>query len=290
MYNDESTPVDLSGMYLSDDPSSPTLWEIPSGTVIPAKSFLLVWTDDEPLEGPLHANFRLSGAGETVILSHNDANGRVLLDAVTYPFLLTDQSFGRFPDGGEDLQTFCAVTPAAANDNADVPCGDPPPPPPFVYINEFMASNTSTVQDESGEFADWIELYNDESVPVDLSGMHLTDNLAVPSKFEIPSGTIIPAKGFLLLWADNDLLQGPLHTGFRLSATGEQLGLFDTDTNLFQPIHTFSFGPQATDVSEGLLPDGVGVPANNPAPVTQAVPTPGASNGGSTMVDQWRLY
>ena len=47
-----------------------------------------------------------------------------------------------------------------------------------------------------------------------------------PTKFEIPVGVTIPARGFLLFWADEEGSQGPTHVNFRLSASGEFLGLF----------------------------------------------------------------
>ena len=51
-------------MYLTDDLANPTKWRIPSGyssqTTMPAGGFVVFWADEEPAEGPLHANFKLS--------------------------------------------------------------------------------------------------------------------------------------------------------------------------------------------------------------------------------------
>jgi hypothetical protein len=117
--NTGTTRVDLSGMYLSDDPGTPRAWQFPAGTTIPPGGFLLVWADNDPQDGPLHATFGLSSGGETVALFHNDANGVVLIDTLTFPALPADQSFGRFPDATGPAQIFCAVTPAAPNDDDD---------------------------------------------------------------------------------------------------------------------------------------------------------------------------
>jgi len=127
---------------------------------------------------------------------------------------------------------------------------------PLIYINEFMADNTATLEDpeEPGEFPDWIELYNLSPEPADLTGMYLTDNLAEPNKYQIPAGLAIPAGGYLIFWLDDDGTQGPTHTNFNLSAGGEQIALIDSDG--ITVIDSLTFGPQTSDVSYGRIPDG----------------------------------
>ncbi|GJM18959.1 MAG: hypothetical protein DHS20C14_11720 [Phycisphaeraceae bacterium] len=271
LYNDEDAPVDVSGMYLSDDPALPRQWQIPPGTVIPAKGFLLVWCDDDALDGPLHANFKLGSSGETVALYHTDAEGSVFIDSLTFGSLDPDISFGRAPDGSDDTQQFCAVTPGAANDPDDT-CFTEPDPTPAVYVNEWLASNDGVILDELGDADDMIELYNDEAFAVDLSGRFLTDDLTDKNKWEFPSGTTIPAKGYMVIWADDEPLQGPLHATFKLSAGGEAIGLFDRVDNALAEIDALTFGAQTTDVTEGRSPDG------SACIVAQPAPSPGAAN------------
>jgi len=90
----------------------------------------------------------------------------------------------------------------------------------------------------------------------------------------IPNGTVIPAHGFLLVWADeetgqNDLQLG-LHTNFRLERDGDTLGLFAPDGRL---VDSVTFGPQEPDISEGRYPDG-----STPPFRAQTTPTPGDPN------------
>ncbi|MFC2133413.1 lamin tail domain-containing protein, partial [Bacteroidota bacterium] len=75
-----------------------------------------------------------------------------------------------------------------------------------LYINEFMASNTTINPDivDFDDYSDWIEIYNDENYEVDLSGFHITDNFNDPTKWQIPDGTVISAKGFISIWADGE--------------------------------------------------------------------------------------
>lgn len=124
--------------------------------------------------------------------------------------------------------------------------------PPKLFINEFMADNDNIVSDLQGDFDDWIELYNGGSGAVNTGGMYLTDNHSRPARFVLPD-TTIPAGGYLLVWADGDTLDGPLHASFSLKASGEQIGLFSARLTA---VDSLTFGPQATDVSYGRAPDG----------------------------------
>ena len=255
IYNTGDETVDLSGMQLSDDVFDPYKWTFPEGVTLAPGAFLIVWCDDEPGDGPLHATFKLSAGGESAVLSHRADEGSVLIDTVTYPGLLADESYGRSPDGSDAFEIFCAVTPGAANDPRD-DCFVDPDPTPAVFINEWLASNDGVVVDEWGDADDFIELYNAESTSIDLGGRYLTDDLSDRTKWEIPAGVTIEPGGYLVIWADDEPAQGPLHATFKLSAGGEAIGLFDRDGNQLAEIDALTYSNQETDVSEGRGPDG----------------------------------
>jgi hypothetical protein len=131
---------------------------------------------------------------------------------------------------------------------------------PGLKINEFMASNQNAVVDEFGESADWIEIYNPGQDEVNIGGYYLTDDLNEPFKWQIPEGyatsTTIAAGGFIILYADEDTLQGPLHLGFRLDAAGEEIGLSTILNDVFCWIDTVSYNQQEINISCGRYPDG----------------------------------
>jgi hypothetical protein len=129
------------------------------------------------------------------------------------------------------------------------------PAPNGVVINELMASNASSAQDETGAFADWIELYNNNASPLDLSGFYLSDDSTNIAKWQFPAGTTIGANGYLILWADQDILDGPLHCNFKLSALGEEVILSDAQLNTVDRV---IFGPQTTDLGYARIPNGSG--------------------------------
>ncbi len=147
-----------------------------------------------------------------------------------------------------------------------------------LLINEFMASNNSTVQDEFSDFEDWVEIYNPTNSPISLLGYYLTDDLEEPTKWAFPD-TIVQSQEFLLVWTDNDVEDGPLHTSFRLSRSGEDLGLFFNQNDTILTIDAFTFSEQVTDVSYGRSPDG------NSTFASFTNPSPGESNGNETSID-----
>ena len=166
-----------------------------------------------------------------------------------------------------------------------------------LYINEFMADNNTIITDETGEYEDWIEIYNDNDDPVNLAGLFITDDPATPDKYKLPD-IEIAGKDFVILWADNEIEEGAYHTNFRLSGNGEYIGLFDIDGVL--AIDELAFGEQSEDISFGRIPDrGLNWQYfNNPTPgETNIVETISniyineimASNTG-TMVDEAGEY
>lgn len=141
-----------------------------------------------------------------------------------------------------------------------------------LVINELMASNSSTIADEGGAFADWLEIYNPSDAPISLNGYFLTDNLTIKNKWAFPD-TIIEPESFLLIWVDDDEKEGPLHTSFNLSKTGEDIGLYLQSGDSYLTVDAFAFPELGTDFSYGRLGDG-----GNDF-IIYDTPTPGASNG-----------
>jgi len=88
-----------------------------------------------------------------------------------------------------------------------------------VIINEYSASNLRMFSDNYGKYEDWIELYNRGNNDVDISGWHLSDKKDKPKKWKIPSGTIIPQKGYLVFWASGrDVVSDTdFHTNFKFT-------------------------------------------------------------------------
>lgn len=143
-----------------------------------------------------------------------------------------------------------------------------------VWLNEFIAKNDAGIVDEKGEREDWIEIVNPTSASVTLGGMFLTDDLSEPRKWMIPAGTTLLPKRAMLIWADDEPGDGPLHATFKLDRDGEEIALFAVDGITL--LDRISFGDQVADVSTGRVFDGL-------TPwVTFADPTPTVLNASDT--------
>jgi len=68
----------------------------------------------------MHTNFKLSGAGETVLIS-DPLN--VVLDSLSYPYTQLDNSFGRQNDGMANTFIFSQPTPNKTNNNSSAYSG-----------------------------------------------------------------------------------------------------------------------------------------------------------------------
>lgn len=124
-----------------------------------------------------------------------------------------------------------------------------------VVINEILASNIEGETDEAGDHEDWIELYNTNDFDVNLSGFYLSDDNTNPDKWQIPDGIVLPAKSYLIIWADEDSSEGTYHASFKLSAGGESVLFSDAELNVLDQI---DFGAQTTDMGYARIPNGTG--------------------------------
>jgi len=117
IYNAGTDPVDIGGMYITDDLSSLMEWQIPdtcpATTTIPAAGFLVLWADKEEHQGVLHLKLKLSGGGEQIGLVA--ADGVTIIDSLTYDEQTADISYGRYPDGSNNWVFLATPTPGATN-------------------------------------------------------------------------------------------------------------------------------------------------------------------------------
>ena len=126
-------------------------------------------------------------------------------------------------------------------------------PVPPVYVNEVLPINVSAGADDHGDFDPWIELYNATPSTVDLSGLSLSDDPALPHKWTFPSGTTLCGRARLVIWADAEPAEGPLHASFRLPVAGGTIRLYDGPGAL---LDSLPYPALTSNVSFGRHPDG----------------------------------
>ncbi len=150
--------------------------------------------------------------------------------------------------------------------------------PTGIRINEFLANtSTTSLADEDGETQDWIEIYNPESSPINLSGYYLTDDSQLLDKWAFPNLTI-PSSGYLRVFASGKNRTNPsanLHTNFKLSSGGEFLALTRNNGASSQVI-LHQFDPEYPAQDEGIS---YGYSTDLSKLGFFDTPTPGSANG-----------
>lgn len=204
IYNPNTSQLDISGYKIYDNggqSGTKPKKEFPAGSLIPAQGFLVIVVDDTTESG-----FGISSGGEDVWLE--SVSGTVV-DNATIPALGVDSSYARIPDGGTTWMIVSPPTKGAANDTT-APVTVP------VVMNEIYSRGTT-------DDPDWIEIYNPNSVAIDLSGYKIYDgggNLGTKPKMEFPAGASVPANGYYVIVTDvSDAW------GFGLSSAGEEVWL-----------------------------------------------------------------
>jgi hypothetical protein len=175
LYNNSASDISLSGYFLSDDSGNLSKWAFPSVT-ISAYSYLIIWTDNDTSQTGNHANFKLSAAGEALLLVNP---GLTIIDELVFGAQITDGSYGRYPNG---TGGFTELYPTYNGENS-LTMG--------LFQNTMIsnmkvfpnpATETVSILFEAGEIPDMIYVYNklgalvlqgegQPSIPLNISGL-----------------------------------------------------------------------------------------------------------------------
>ena len=277
VYNNTDSKQDISGFGLTDELISAAKWTFPEGSVLEPRGFIVVFCSGDPTRGKLHTPFKLSASDEVIL---SNASGKAV-DSITLKPVTSGYALGRsaedttiwkemLPSPGyantqEGAATYLATLSASAEESNG------------VYLNEFMASNASTLVGPDGAYCDWMELYNTTGAEVDLSGFGVSDSPTQPLKYTLPQGTKIPANGVLLIYLTGretpegaDKIEAP----FSLAAYAESV-VFSTPAGRI--LDQYDYTRAGTDISFARNPDGTG------EWTTSAQPTPGYTNNNAGL-------
>jgi len=73
-----------------------------------------------------------------------------------------------------------------------------------VVINEISSSNKNIIEDNNGEYSDWIELYNESTDTVNLKGYTISDDSEELDKYILPDMSISPGSYLVIFASGND--------------------------------------------------------------------------------------
>ena len=246
----EGGVLNLEGHFLSDRSDNLMKWQFPSTnaglTTILPNGFLLVWLDNDSIQGEDHAEFKLSPDGEGLYLTAPD--GITVLDSLTFPPQQTDISYGRACDGCEEWIYYNVPTPDASNSSTILDT-------PLLYINEVLISNINNLIDENHEPDPYVEVFNPNSFQVNLAGYTFSNSegqsYTIP--LDMPFETTVEGEGFLLFWMDATPTQGGHHLGFEPSLSDSNIILTGPD-GIVADSYEYSVG--LTNTSWGRVADG----------------------------------
>lgn len=231
IYNPTTSSIDITGFKIYDSGGfngTKPKKEFPAGSVIPANGFLVIITDDTDPSG-----FGLSSGGEKVWFEN--ATGTVIDTVDLVAITDTAASYGRMPDGSSNWQILTPRTRGTANYTPLIN---------YAFMNEVYSRGTTSDPD-------WIEIYNTTNVEINISGYKIYDNggqSGTKPKKEFPSGSIIPANGFLVIVTDDTAA-----SGFGISSGGELVWLEDAGGNL---VDSVVIPALQTTESFSRIPDG----------------------------------
>ena len=199
LYNTTDEPIDVEGMYLSDNAQKPTKYRISKdgtqvNTVIPAHGYLVVWCDNkrETSDGGLHSGFKIADDGGIVMLTAADQRWS---DVLTYEAHDARTTVGRYPDGSAQVYAVNVATIGKSNVKTS-------------YATQVAQDNTSSVENliaTSGDLrlvygadallvkcslngAATIQVYRADGVPVLERTLQVEGGTAQLSVSELPTG------------------------------------------------------------------------------------------------------
>ena len=235
LHNISAQNQDISGWGLSD--REDRLWVFPDKTVLPPDGYILVWCTGEKVENALIADFKL-GAGDVIRLTNGAGEPLFTMEIPSvytgytlswngetrqYENMLPSPLYPNTPAGVAAYEESRKLNESEAPLSVGTTAQHN-----GVYISELMARNGTTTAGPNGQYPDWIELCNTATLPVDLSGCGISDDIRKPYKFTFPQGTTIGAGEYLLLWCMADQVDGYISLPFNLSGSkGDAVILVD---------------------------------------------------------------
>lgn len=177
LYNNSDQPQKLGGWFLSDDSAKPAKWKFPADVTLPGKSYLVVWADENGTQNGLHANFKLSANGETVILAKPDSS---IVQEIVFGPQQDDQGYARMPNG---TGPFVAQGPTFNANNETVDSHEPIAPLLQLQVYPNPSNGTFTIAIDGPSSIPTV-VFNLQGIPVwtgDVNRQAIVDLAGRPS-------------------------------------------------------------------------------------------------------------
>ena len=273
LYNDSDQSIALNGYYITDNVEAPQkAFRLPDVALAP-RSFYLLYASKKG--GSDNLGFSLKKGGETLTLL--DAHMEEV-DSLIVPALIRDVSYARRHDGtygycdlptpgavnaGNIVDTLPATSQLVKEPEEEVV--EEPQPSPVILITEVVAKNNASLAVGGCDgCTEWVELYNPNDVPVDLTGFTLTDDMGEVDKHNFPAAELAPGQYLVVCCGRKGCTVAEhVRIDIGLSARGEELFLFDSNGNNLDHV---AFPALTEDVSWARRTDGTWGYCTQPIP------------------------
>lgn len=252
--NVSGLPVNLSGYGLALESDLTRVYTFPAH-MLESGDKACVYADNAAEKGIWHAPFRLSAAGENIVLM--DPRGRSIA-RVEVPEMQADHSYVRNSDGNWRIE---APGESVKNDGGVIEDA-------IVEITEVMTGSVTFGMDENGICHDYVEIHNLTDEAIDLSGWYLSDDEDRLSRWQFPK-LVLPAGGYALVHCsgENRQVENHVHASFKLSTKGDRVLLTSPEGVIVSQVEIPALGAdQAYSKMNGEW-------------TALEVPTPGGANG-----------
>tara|TARA_B100000780_G_scaffold249720_1_gene195547 strand:+ start:1562 stop:2086 length:525 start_codon:yes stop_codon:yes gene_type:complete len=117
LYNGSNQVINLHNFGMSDDGNSLFKWGFPDIN-IPANSTYLIFASGKNIiaNTEIHTNFKIAALGEELYLTNPEG---VLIDVLPAKTLLEDESYGRLPDGSNNIVLLDTPSPGNSNNTTN---------------------------------------------------------------------------------------------------------------------------------------------------------------------------
>ena len=215
IYNNNDYDINLEDYRLTDSIYEAKKWSFPNIT-IKAHEYMLVYASGKnkcQSTDKCHVNFKLTSEGETVSLIDNTGN---IISRVSYEKLKNDYSLS-YVDG-----KYKVTVPTPGKENSGEEIKEIDAKNYKLIINEYLSHNKGANYNSSGEYSDWVEIYN-EGDDVSLKGLSLSDDAKNLNKFMLPDQVIKKGEYLLIYLNDGKTIPGSISANFKLSDKDEKL-------------------------------------------------------------------
>jgi len=207
LYNPGALPVLLTGLYFTDNGNRPSPVAPLSYMGGGINGYVRFFADNSTNDNEV--SFGLGASGDSIGL-FTAAGAQI--DRVQFGQQTADVSQGRLPDGSSTIQSLNRSTPAESN---------------FVRydglaVNELLSHTDPPLEDA-------VEFYNSTDAAISIGGWYLSNSRSDLKRYLIPAGTVVPAKGYRVIYEQG--FNGPsASTRFTFnSAHGDQVYLAQAD-------------------------------------------------------------